>query len=162
MSLNNDISVISINNLADKIDNDSHGNTSNSDNQNENGKRVKRTRNRPCKSDRFQDKREELIKELENIIGLNENKRNITLYELENNSLLINKLQELIPNIKKYFKCSTWGFFSSDPKKGMGNEIGLLKAIFKNEKYNILNKRKQLEYDGIKKLYTELYFIKNI
>ena len=139
-----------------------YNSSSGSDNINENGKRVKKTRNRPCKSERFQDCREELIKELENIIGLNENKRNITLYELENNSLLINKLQELIPNIKKYFKCSTWGFFSSDPKKGMGNEIGLLKAIFKNEKYNILNKRKQLEYDGIKKLYTELYFIKNV
>ena len=139
-----------------------YNSSSGSDNINENGKRVKKTRNRPCKNQKFEKEREELIKELENIIGLNENKRNITLYELENNSLLINKLQELIPNIKKYFKCSTWGFFSSDPKKGMGNEIGLLKAIFKNEKYNILNKRKQLEYDGIKKLYTELYFIKNI
>ena len=131
-----------------------YNSSSGSDNINENGKRVKKTRNRPCKNQKFEREREELIKELENIIGLNENKRNITLYELENNSLLINKLQELIPNIKKYFKCSTWGFFSSDPKKGMGNEIGLLKAIFKNEKYNILNKRKQLEYDGIKKLYT--------
>ncbi len=43
----------------------------------------------------------------------------------------------------------------------MGNEVGLIKAIFKNEKYNILTKRKQLEYNGIKKLHTELYFVKN-
>jgi hypothetical protein len=42
----------------------------------------------------------------------------------------------------------------------MGNEIGLLKALYKNEGYNILTKRKTCEYDGIKKLQTELYFIK--
>ena len=56
-----------------------YNSSSGSDNINENGKRVKKTRNRPCKSERFQDSREELIKELENIIGLNEKKRNITL-----------------------------------------------------------------------------------
>lgn len=147
--------------LSNKQDNDSNGNTSNSDNVNDNGKRAKTTRNRPCKSEYYNEEREQIILELENLIGLTDIKRNATLYELENNSKLINRLKELIPLIKKYYKCSTWGYFSTDPKKGMGNEVGLLKAIFKNENYNILNKRRQLEYNGIKKLHTELYFMKN-
>jgi hypothetical protein len=33
----------------------------------------------------------------------------------------------------------------------MGNEIGLLKALYKNEGYNILTKRKTCEYNGLKK-----------
>ncbi len=147
--------------LSNKQDNDSNGNTSNSDNTNENGKRMKKTRNRPCKSEYYTEEREALVSELEKLIGLNEKRRNVTLYELENNTVLINKINEIIPLIKKYYKCSTWGYFSPDPKRGMGNEVGLIKAIFKNEKYNILTKRKQLEYNGIKKLHTELYFVKN-
>ncbi len=153
--------VIDDGTLSNKLDNDSNGgNTSNSDNPNENGKRSKTTRNRSCKSEYYNEEREQIILELENLIGLTDTKRNTTLYDLENNSKLINRLKELAPLIKKYYKCSTWGYFSTDLKKGMGNEIGLLKAIFKSEKYNILNKRRQLEYNGIKKLHTELYFMK--
>jgi hypothetical protein len=46
--------------------------TSNSDNVNENNKRVKRTRNRPSKAERYVEEREELIKELEKMMGLYE------------------------------------------------------------------------------------------
>ena len=57
-------------------DNNSQGSnntlTSNSDNVNENNKRVKRTRNRPSKAERFCEEREELIKELEKMMGLYE------------------------------------------------------------------------------------------
>ena len=46
--------------------------TSNSDNKNENKKREKRTRKRPSKAERFVEEREELIKELERMMGLYE------------------------------------------------------------------------------------------
>lgn len=57
-----------MNKIIENEDNNSQGSnntlTSNSDNVNENNKRVKRTRNRPSKAERFVEEREELIKEL--------------------------------------------------------------------------------------------------
>ena len=50
-------------------DNNSLENASNSESSNMNGKREKRTRNRPSKSEIFVEEREELIKELEKKIG---------------------------------------------------------------------------------------------
>jgi hypothetical protein len=128
-------------------------------NVNENGKREKRTRNRPSKAERYTEEREELIKDLNNLTGINE-KNHMILYELNNNEKLKEKIRELVPLIKKYYRTCSWGYFSNDEKKVKGNEIGLLKTIYKNEGYNILTKRKLCEYDGKKKLQTELYFIK--
>ena len=141
-------------------ENNSLGNTSASESPNENGKREKRTRNRPSKEERFTVERYELINELNILIGLDEEKNHIILYELEHNEKLKEKIRELVPEIRKYYRTCSWGYFSKEEKKGMGNEIGLLKALYKNEGYNILTKRKTCEYDGIKKLQTELYFIK--
>jgi hypothetical protein len=141
-------------------DNNSQGSnntlTSNSDNVNENNKRGKKTRNRPSKAERFGEEREKLIKELEKMIGLTEEMRGVLLYDLEHNNEL--KLRELVPEIKKYYRTCSWGYFSKEEKKGMDNEIGLLKAMYKNEGYNILTKRKTCEYDG-KKNYKQNYIL---
>ncbi len=139
--------------------NNSEGNTSNSDNVNENNKREKRTRNRPSKAERFGEEREELLKELNKIIGL-ENNNKIILYDLEHNEELKKYLQKNIPLIKKIFKTCTWGYFSNDAKKGMGNEIGLLRAIYKNEGWEISSKRKICQRENEKKLLVELHFNK--
>ena len=141
-------------------DNNSLENTSNDDNPNNNGKRDKKTRNRPCKSEKFVEEREELIKILNNLIGFDDKKNHIILYELEHDEKIKEKIRELVPEIKKYYRTCSWGYFSKELKKGMGNEIGLLKALYKNEGYNILTKRKTCEYNGVKKLQTELYFVK--
>jgi hypothetical protein len=96
---------------SEKTDNESVGtNTSNSDIPNINNKREKRTRNRPSKSERYTQEREELIEELNILIGLNNNKNNVILYELEHNEEL--KLRELVPEIKKYYRTCCWGYFS--------------------------------------------------
>ena len=128
--------------------------------QNEN-KIEKKTRKRLCKCEKYGEERVNIIKKLNIIIGLNEKKTNVKLYELEENKELKKELKELIPEIKKYYRTCSWGYFSKEEKKGMGNEIGLLKALYKNEGYNILTKRKTREYNGKKKLESEIYFIKN-
>ena len=142
-------------------DNNSQGSnnslTSNSDNVNENNKRCKK---RSTKKDMYREEREEIIKELNEIMGINEKKKNILLYELEKNEKIKKYLRENIEKIKKYYKCGTWGYFSDEPKKGKGNEISLLKAIYKNDNYDIASKRIMCEKEGIKKSRTELLFIK--
>ena len=119
-----------------------------------------KSRKRPSKCEKFVEERKELIEEINKMIGINESKNNKILYELENNEELKEKIRENITKIRKYYRCSTWGYFSKEKKKGMNNEIGLIKALYKNEGYKILTKRKTCEYNGIKKLQTELYFIK--
>jgi hypothetical protein len=151
-------------NKQDEYNNDNEsinslGNTSNSDNCNENGKREKKTRNRPSKAERFVEEREELILRLNEIIGLNKTNK-IILYDLEQNERIKTYLKENISLIKKIFKTCTWGYFSNDIKKGMGNEIGLLRAIYKNEGWEISSKRKICERENEKKLYIELHFNK--
>ena len=62
-----------MNNIIENDENNSL--TSNSENPNENNKRVKRTRNRPSKAERYTKEREELIKELNKMIGLENNNK---------------------------------------------------------------------------------------
>lgn len=150
---------ISMNKVVEE--NESQGNTSNSDNVNDNGKRQKRTRNRPCKNERYENERKELIKELERLMGLSEGVRGVLLYDLEHNEELKSYLIEKVAEIKKMFKCGTWNYFVKQHNKDV-SEIGLLKSIFKNEKYEIISKRKIANIDGSKKQLCQIFFFKDI
>jgi len=79
---------------------------------------------------------------------------------LERNEKVKEFLKNNISNVKKYYKCGTWGYFSDDLKKGSGNEITLLRSIYKNDDYDILSKRIMNERDGKKKSRVVLIFIK--
>lgn len=143
---------------SDKTDNESRGNTSNSDSPNEHGKRPKK---RSTKKELYQMEREELIKEMNEIIGINENNQ-IFLYELERNEKIKDYLKKNMNKIRKYHKTGTWGYFSNDLSKGKDNEIGLLRTLYLDNDYNILSKLKINNFDNVKKQYTLLIFLKNI
>jgi len=143
-------------------ENESVCNTSNSENKNENGKREKRLRKRLSKSERYVEERNELIRELEDKIGLTEDKRNVLLYDLDDNMILKDYLKDKIPDIRRLYKCGSWNYFvKQHTKEGVRiSEISLLKSIMKAERYEITNRRKITERDNIKKVYIELYFNK--
>ncbi len=151
-----------MNNIIENEDNNSQGSnntlTSNSDNVNENKKRCKK---RSTKKEKYYNEREEIIKVLNKILGVDEKNNEIFLYDLERNEKVKKFLKNNILNIQKYYKCGTWGYFSNDPKKGSGNEITLLRSIYKNDDYDILSKRIMNERDGKKKSRVVLLFIKN-
>ena len=153
------ISIISkMNKKEENNENISEGNTSNSDNVNENGKRCKK---RSTKKELYQIEREEIIKEMNEIIGINENNQ-IFLYELERNEKIKDYLKKNMNKIRKYHKTGTWGYFSNDLSKGKDNEIGLLRTLYLDNDYNILSKLKINNFDNVKKQYTLLIFLKNI
>jgi len=155
-----------MNKIIENEDNNSQGSnnslTSNSDNVNENNKRVKRTRNRPSKAERFSEEREELIKELERIIGLTEEVRGVLLYDLNRNEELKEYLKNKIPEIRKLYKCGTWNYFVKQHTKEWEepSEIGLMKSIFKSEKYKLISKRTVSERANEKKQYNAILFYK--
>ena len=63
-----------------------------------------------------------------------------------------------MPEIKKMFKCGCLNYFIQ--KEEDRSEIGMLKSIFKNEKYELSNRSRLTEREGIKKIYIEIYFNK--
>ncbi len=114
---------------------------------------------RRTKKELFKNERDELIKNLNKILGL-DNKNSIFYYELENNNEAIEYIKKNIENIRTYFKTGTWGYFSNDPLKGMGNEIGLIRTLYTDCDYDITSKSKTNIYNNVKKQYKFLTFYK--
>jgi hypothetical protein len=119
-------------------------------------KEIIKSTKKKTKVDKFQKERVNFVNELEKIMGLTETKREVLLYDLENNNELKKYLKDKIADIQKFYNYYSWNYF----KKKDASDIGLLKSIFKNEKYNIMNKQVIKEINGIKKMYSVLYFIK--
>ena len=129
----------------------SNGNTSDSSNE------RKKTRNKPTKAQQFKEERQKIVMELENLIGLTENNRGVLLHDLGKNDKLKEYLREIVPLIRRYYKCGTWNYFIQ--KEENRDIIGLLKSVFKTENFQLINKQKFLTIDGIKKQYTQIYII---
>jgi hypothetical protein len=84
----------------------------------------------------------------------------VLLYDLENNKELKEYLLEKMEEIRKIYKSSGWNYFAKGETKK--DTIGLLKSIFKDDKYELISKRQYKEIDGKKKQHTYLYFMKNL
>jgi len=112
------------------------------------------------KEEKYKEDRIKLIKNLENMIGLDDENRGKFSYELDGNEELKIYLKEMLPEIKKMYRCSQWMYFKN--KDENRDEIGLLKSILKTEKYGIINKQQNGEHNGIKKKYSCFYFIKDL
>lgn len=121
---------------------------------------VKSTKKK-TKAEKYQKERKDFINKLEKIMGLTETERGVLLYDLENNDELKKYLKDKIADIQKFYNYNSWNYFKNLKNTDSG-EIGLLKSILKNENYNIMNKQVLKEINGIKKMYSVLYFIKNI
>ncbi len=108
----------------------------------------------------FSNERIQIINRLNTLIGLNDNNNSVLLVELYKNQELIKYLNDIVDNIKKYYRCCRWGYFVCENNDKEGNEITLLRAIYKDHDYNILSKNVLIEYDGVKNRYVKLFFIK--
>ncbi len=125
-----------------------------SDNNENNIKKIRRN-----KKTFYSNERENILQQLKNLMDLN-NDNTILLNKLQDNLELKNKLIEITDDIKKYYRCSTWGYFVSVNNGEKGEEITLLRSIFKDHDYKIFSKDIVTEYLGVKKRYTQLFFSK--
>jgi hypothetical protein len=123
----------------------------------EEGKQQKIRRSR---KQLFEKERNDILNKLNNLIGLNENNNSVLLPELQNNNELEQELISMKDDIKKYYKCCRWGYFVCENNGKKGDEISLLRAIYKDHKYKIPTQEVLIEYNGIKKKYQRLFFIK--
>jgi hypothetical protein len=124
------------------------------DNKENNIKKIRRN-----KKTFYSNERENIIQQLKDLMDLN-NDNTILLNKLQDNVELKNKLIELTDDIKKYYRCSTWGYFVAINNNQKADVITLLRCIFKDHNYKIFTKDIVTEYRGIKKRYTQLFFCK--
>ena len=132
----------------------------NSDNNSSDNESEKKKRNKPTKKQQFKNERDEFIKELNKIIGINDKNNTIFLYELENNLDVKSYLSNNNDTIRKYYKVGKWGFFSNDVSKGKDNYIGLLRSLYLDSDYEIISKLKINTFNNVKKQYTVWNFRK--
>ncbi len=123
----------------------------------ENDNKIRRN-----KKQLYDKERNDIINKLNQLIGLNQNNNSVLLQELRDNNELKQELISMKDDIKKYYRCCRWGYFVSENNGKKGDEISLLRAIYKEHNYKIPTQEVLIEYNGIKKKYQKLFFIKNI
>lgn len=105
----------------------------------------------------YANERNFIIQQLISLMHL-DNDNCVLLAQLQDNVELKNKLIEFSNDIKKFYRCSTWGYFVSINNGLEGDVITLLRSIFKDHGYTIFSKDIVAKYNGIKKRYTKLFY----
>ena len=105
------------------------------------------------KSELYKKEQDEIIEKIVMILDL-DNKNTYTLYELDNNKEIQNKIMELIPEIRKWFSFN--GIKAvGDPEKIKRPWFSIIKQLTKT-RYNIESKDFQFTENG-KHIRTHIY-----
>ncbi len=135
----------------------------NNDNNNDNNAetKVKRTRNRLTKKQQFVKEREQIIAKLNNILGVNDKNNTFYLYDIINSEDIKNKIHELSEEVKKYFKCGSWHYYKANNNNEEAQEIGLIRAIYRDEGLMLTKKDISLKLKENRVRTTQYYIFKN-
>ena len=109
----------------------------------------------------YNNERNEILINLIDFINKSKDGENIFLVDLYNNESLKKFIRDNIDNIKKYYRCSSWGYFVAENNNQQGDEITLLKSILKDHGYEIYRKDITAEKNNVKKRYTTIRLINN-
>jgi len=80
---------------------------------------------------RFIKERKEILEKIYNIIGINENNKMFYTHEIDNDEEKKQKIEDLIPDIKKNFSVSTWLCFNKSRNMNK-KHISIVKYILKD------------------------------
>jgi hypothetical protein len=147
-----------MNKIEENEDNNSNGNTSNSDNLNDNGKRSKK---RSTKKELYHNERKEIIKKINNLLDINDDKNYVYLYDIENNEKIKEGINKMSEEIKKYFKVGNWNYYIMKNNGEKPLEISLIRAVYRDEDIIMSTKEKKIERNGEKTRSIIYYLIKN-
>ena len=131
-------------------------NTSDNDNTSNNKKKLRRN-----KKIFFEKERIEFVNDLIDFINNSKDGEHIFVIDLQHNKQLIKYINDNIDNIKKWYRCSSWGYFVSSNNNQHGDEITLLKSILKDHGYSIYRKDITADKYDEKKRYTTIKLIKD-
>jgi len=131
--------------------------TSNSETPNENNKRCKK---RSTKKELFRNQREEIIKKINNLLEITEKKNYVYLYDIENGENIKNEINKMSDEIKKYFRVGNWNYYIMKNNGEKPLEIGLIRAVYRDEDILMTTKEIKIERNG-NKVRTVVYYLVN-
>ncbi len=124
--------------------------------------KIKRTRNRLTKKQQFVKEREQIILQLNNILGINEKSNTFYLYDVINSQQIKDRLKELSEEVKKYFKCGSWHYFIASNNNEDVQDMALIRCIYKDEGYVLTTKVKNIIRNNNKVRTVQYYLMKDI
>jgi hypothetical protein len=110
----------------------------------------------PKNVDKYTKERKDVLNNLFQILGINENNNTFLLHELDTNIEKQNKILELEYHIKKYFICGSWNCFKDCEVKR--KYLSLIKNTMKNMGYIVMSARRNVKIDD-KFVNTNVYFV---
>lgn len=115
----------------------------------------------PKQVEKYINERKEIVQKILDILEINEINNKFSLNKIDNDPIKKQQILDLEPEIKKYFICSRWTYFSNKNREFKRTYLSLIKAIFKNMNVKLTTSRfiKFLENN---KTSTETYYIVNI
>ena len=134
---------------------ENENNISNSSKIKENNKKKRST-----KKEKYQEERKNILNKINNILDINETKNYVYLYDIENNETIKNKINEMSVEIKKYFKVGNWNYYIMKNNNEKPLEIGLIRAIYRDEDIIMTTKEKKIERNGKKERSIVYYLVK--
>ena len=107
------------------------------------------------KDELYKEEQKNIMKIVLDYIGINKDNKQINRDDLEKDEFK-NKINEIMPEIKKYYKTSTW----NSVKYGENKEINTLKTICKYNEIIIDKLQKTKKIDNIEKKYAHYVIYK--
>src|SRR5947207_7994234 len=104
--------------------------------------------NNPSKKNKFENERNEIIKKLNNILGITETNYVFCLSDIDDDIIKQNQIISLVEDVKRYFKYSGWPYFSKELKDR--KYLSLTKSIYKDMQYDMIPHLKPVIVDGKK------------
>ena len=116
----------------------------------------------PKKVEQYNNERKQLLDKLFNILEINENNNMFSLYKLDNDIDKQNKILELESEIKKYFLCSRWTYFSHKKDREIKRTyLSLIKAIMRDMDIKMISSSLVKKYDDNTTKYETFYCFEN-
>lgn len=85
----------------------------------------------PKSIDKYTDERNIVLQKLFSILEITDINKKFSLKELDQNEIKKNAIINLELEIKKYFLCSRWTYFSNKKREFKRNYLSLIKALVK-------------------------------
>jgi hypothetical protein len=115
---------------------------------------------RATKKEKYAQERKEIIEKMNNLLGIDEKKNYVYLYDIENNEEIKKEINKMSEEIKKYFKVGNWNYYIMKNNNEKPLEIGLVRAVYRDEDIIMTTKEKYIERGG-KKVRSIIYYLIN-
>lgn len=117
--------------------------------------KVKIPYKKQTKKELYSQERLNLLNKLNNILGVTNTNNIIYLYDIDNFPEKQKQIDDLKYDIKKYFKCGTWSYFT---KEGSRQYLSLIRCFYKEMGYDVTSSYKKFTRDD-KRITGKVYII---